>query len=115
MPDDYQPAVLPSSTDHPLYDQIVAACREVYDPDIHMNIFDMGLIYTIKISAAADVDIKMSLTAPGCPVAGEMPIWVETAVRTVDGVGDIQVDLIWAPQWGLEMMSDEARLEFGFF
>ena len=67
------PLIKPSSTDHPLYDSIVEACRTVYDPEIPVNIYDLGLIYTIEISDEGAVEVKMSLTAPGCPVAGEMP------------------------------------------
>ena len=67
------PLIAPSSTDHPLYDQVVEACRTVYDPEIPVNIYELGLIYTIDIDDENAVDIKMSLTAPGCPVAGEMP------------------------------------------
>ena len=70
------PLIAPSSTDHALYDSVVEACRTVYDPEIPVNIYDLGLIYTIDINAENEVRIKMSLTAPGCPVAGEMPGWV---------------------------------------
>ena len=79
-----------------------------------MNIYDLGLVYTISISAQSNVSILMTLTAPGCPVAGEMPGWVSDAVSTVPGVESVQVELIWEPQWGMDMMSDEARLELGF-
>ena len=79
-----------------------------------MNIFDLGLIYTIEISDEGAVDVKMSLTAPGCPVAGEMPVWVQDAIEPVPGVQSVNVELIWEPQWGMDMMSDEARLELGF-
>ena len=75
------PLIRPSTTDHPLYDQVVEACRTVYDPEIPVNIFDLGLVYTIEISAESDVAVAMSLTAPGCPVAGEMPGWVAEAVE----------------------------------
>ncbi len=108
------PLIAPSSTDHPLYDAVVEACRTVYDPEIPVNIYDLGLIYTIDISDEGAVDIKMTLTAPGCPVAGDMPGWVADAVLAVPGVSTINVDLVWEPQWGMEMMSDEARLELGF-
>lgn len=108
------PLITPSNTDHPLYDAIAQACRSVHDPEIPVNIFDLGLIYTILISDDAQVDIKMSLTAPGCPVAGEMPGWVEDAVSAVAGVQNVSVELVWEPQWGMDMMSDEARLELGF-
>ncbi|WP_420863171.1 SUF system Fe-S cluster assembly protein [Algirhabdus cladophorae] len=108
------PLIKPSSTDHPLYDNIVEACKTVFDPEIPVNIYDLGLIYTIDITSENDVSILMSLTAPGCPVAGEMPGWVADAVEPLAGVKQVQVDLVWEPQWGMDMMSDEARLELGF-
>ena len=108
------PLIAPSSTDHPLYEQIVEACRSVYDPDIPVNIYELGLIYTIAIDDENAVDIKMSLTAPGCPVAGEMPGWVADAVEPLPGVKQVDVELVWEPPWGMDMMSDEARLELGF-
>ncbi|MDW4496733.1 SUF system Fe-S cluster assembly protein [Sulfitobacter sp. D35] len=108
------PLIAPSTTDHPLYDGVVEACRTVYDPEIPVNIYELGLIYTIDISDQNEVRVAMSLTAPGCPVAGEMPGWVADAVLTVPGVKDVDVQLTWEPPWGMEMMSDEARLELGF-
>jgi FeS assembly SUF system protein len=108
------PLIAPSSTDHPLYDDVVAACRTVYDPEIPVNIYDLGLVYTIAINDANEVAIAMSLTAPGCPVAGEMPGWVANAVEPIPGVKQVDVNLVWEPQWGMDMMSDEARLELGF-
>ncbi|MCB2116089.1 MAG: SUF system Fe-S cluster assembly protein [Rhodobacteraceae bacterium] len=108
------PLIRPSTTDHPLYDGVVEACRTVYDPEIPVNIFDLGLIYTIDISPENEVRIVMTLTAPGCPVAGEMPGWVQDAVEPLDGVKDVAVEMTFDPQWGMDMMSDEARLELGF-
>ena len=108
------PLIAPSSTDHPLYENVVDACRSVYDPEIPVNIYELGLIYTIDISDENAVDIKMSLTAPGCPVAGEMPGWVADAVEPLPGVKQVNVELVWEPPWGMDMMSDEARLELGF-
>ncbi len=108
------PLIKPSTTDHPLYPLIVEACRSVYDPEIPVNIYDLGLVYTIEISDAGEVDIQMTLTAPGCPVAGEMPGWISDAVGPIDGVQSVNVDLTWDPPWGMDMMSDEARLELGF-
>jgi FeS assembly SUF system protein len=108
------PLIKPSTTDHPLYDQVAEACRSVYDPEIPVNIFDLGLVYTIEITPENDVNIAMSLTAPGCPVAGEMPGWVADAVEPIPGVRHVNVELVWEPQWGMDMMSDEARLELGF-
>ncbi|MCZ8080789.1 MAG: SUF system Fe-S cluster assembly protein [Fuscovulum sp.] len=108
------PLIAPSSTDHPLYDQVVEACRTVFDPEIPVNIFDLGLVYTVDISTENDVDITMTLTAPGCPVAGEMPGWVADAVEPVAGVKSVNVKMTFDPPWGMDMMSDEARLELGF-
>jgi FeS assembly SUF system protein len=106
--------IKPSSTDHPLYEGVVDACKTVFDPEIPVNIFDLGLIYTIAIDDAGKVGITMTLTAPGCPVAGEMPGWVSNAVEAVPGVQEVDVTMTFDPQWGMDMMSDEARLELGF-
>ncbi|WP_050931277.1 SUF system Fe-S cluster assembly protein [Aestuariivita boseongensis] len=108
------PLIAPSSTDHPLYDQIVDACRSVYDPEIPVNIYELGLVYTIDINDENEVRIIMTLTAPGCPVAGEMPGWVADAIEPIPGVKQVDVELTWEPPWGMDMMSDEARLELGF-
>lgn len=108
------PLIAPSTTDHPLYEAVADACRSVYDPEIPVNIFELGLIYTIDINAENEVKVVMSLTAPGCPVAGEMPGWVADAVEPLPGVKQVDVELTWEPPWGMEMMSDEARLELGF-
>jgi FeS assembly SUF system protein len=108
------PLIQPSSTDHPLYEQVVDACRTVYDPEIPVNIYELGLIYTIDINDENEVKIIMSLTAPGCPVAGEMPGWVADAIEPLPGVKQVDVTLTWEPPWGMDMMSDEARLELGF-
>ena len=108
------PLITPSSTEHPLYEQMVEACRTVYDPEIPVNIYDLGLIYTIEINDQNDVSVAMSLTAPGCPVAGEMPGWVAEAIEPIAGVKSVDVELVWSPPWGMDMMSDEARLELGF-
>src|SRR6056297_831725 len=108
------PLIRPSSTDHPLYDTIVEACRSVYDPEIPVNIFDLGLVYTIDIADDNAVTVFMTLTAPGCPVAGEMPGWVADAIEPIEGVKQVDVALVWEPPWGMDMMSDEARLELGF-
>lgn len=108
------PLIAPSSTDHPMYEQVVEACRSVYDPEIPVNIYELGLIYTIDINDENAVSIKMSLTAPGCPVAGEMPGWVADAVEPLAGIKQVDVELVWEPPWGMDMMSDEARLELGF-
>ena len=108
------PLIAPSNTDHPLYDNIVDGIRTVYDPEIPVNIFDLGLIYTVEINAESEVRVLMTLTAPGCPVAGEMPGWVAEAIEPLPGVKHVEVELVWEPPWGMDMMSDEAPLELGF-
>ena len=108
------PLIEPSSTDHPLFNAVVEECRTVYDPEIPVNIYDLGLVYTIDINAENDVRLIMTLTAPGCPVAGEMPGWLNDAIEPVAGVKSVEVELTWDPPWGMDMMSDEARLELGF-
>ncbi|MDH3668218.1 MAG: SUF system Fe-S cluster assembly protein [Paracoccaceae bacterium] len=109
-----EPIIAPSSTDHPLYGAVVEACRSVHDPEIPVNIYDLGLIYRIDIDGEGNIEIDMTLTAPGCPVAGEMPGWVADAVEPLPGVKTVNVQLVWEPPWGMEMLSDEARLELGF-
>jgi FeS assembly SUF system protein len=96
-----------------LRDPIIAELRKVFDPEIPVNIYDLGLIYRIDIAENGDVDVDMTLTAPACPVAGMMPVMVEDAVRKVEGVGRVKVELVWDPPWTPEKMSDEARLELG--
>ena len=92
-------------------DDIIAAFKTVYDPEIPVDIYELGLIYKVDIDEATrKVDIDMTLTAPGCPVAGDMPGWIETAARTVEGVEDVEVRLTFDPPWDPSRMSDEARL-----
>lgn len=110
----HDPLIPNSSVEHPLYDQIVAAIRTVYDPEIPVNLFDLGLIYCIRIDNESAIDIQMTLTAPGCPVAGEMPGMVASAVEPVQGVKTVDVELVWDPPWDMSRMSEEARLELGF-
>jgi FeS assembly SUF system protein len=93
-----------------LTDGIVAALKTVYDPEIPADIYELGLIYRVDISDERDVAIDMTLTAPGCPVAGEMPGWVENAVATVPGVREVKVAMVFDPPWDQSRMSDEARV-----
>ena len=107
------PEETPSTPTPPsaLEEQIVEALRNVYDPEIPVNIYDLGLIYDLRIDGGSRAaSIKMTLTAPGCPVAGEMPGWVERAALTVDGVDECDVELVWEPAWNPDMMSEDARL-----
>jgi FeS assembly SUF system protein len=94
---------------------IVAALKTVYDPEIPADIYELGLIYKIDVDDERHVAIEMTLTAPGCPVAGEMPMWVENAVNAVPGVSGTKVTLTFDPPWDKERMSEEAKLALGMF
>jgi FeS assembly SUF system protein len=94
---------------------IIAALKTVYDPEIPVDIYELGLIYRIDINDERQVDIEMTLTAPGCPVAGDMPVWVENAVSAVQGVGVVKVQLSFNPPWDPSRMSDEARVALNMF
>ncbi len=96
-----------------LREQIIEALRGVYDPEIPVNIYDLGLIYRLDIDEAQAVRIQMTLTAPGCPVAHTFPGMVECAVKCVPGVSDASVELVWDPPWTQERMSEAARLQLG--
>jgi FeS assembly SUF system protein len=96
-----------------LREPIIEALRKVYDPELPVNIYDLGLIYGIEIAANGDCHIDMTLTAPACPVAGMMPGMVKEAVGQVEGVGEVQVDLVWDPPWSQDKMSEEALLQLG--
>ncbi|WP_370638446.1 SUF system Fe-S cluster assembly protein [Aurantimonas sp. VKM B-3413] len=98
-----------------LTDDIIGALKTVYDPEIPADIYELGLIYKIDIDDERNVDLEMTLTAPGCPVAGEMPIWVENAVGSVDGVGQVKVEIVFDPPWTPERMSEEAQIAVGWF
>ena len=92
---------------------IVDALRKVYDPEIPVNLYDLGLIYDLELSAEHNVHIRMTLTAPACPVAEIMPEQVRAAVAEIRGVQEVQVELVWDPPWSQSRMSEEARLELG--
>lgn len=96
-----------------LYEAVIAALKEIFDPEIPVNIYDLGLIYGVEVSPDADVSITMTLTTPHCPVAESMPGEVELRAASVPGVRDAEVNLVWDPPWGPDRMSDEARLELG--
>jgi FeS assembly SUF system protein len=98
-----------------LREAVVAALHTVYDPEIPVDIFELGLIYDLAIEENGDVHVTMTLTAPGCPVAGSMPGTVEETVAAVEGVGKVSVELVWDPPWDQSRMSEAAKLELGFF
>ena len=93
-----------------LTSDIVKALKTVFDPEIPADVYELGLIYRVDISEEGAVAIDMTLTAPGCPVAGEMPIWVQNAVSAVPGVSDVKVNMVFDPPWDQSRMSDEARI-----
>jgi FeS assembly SUF system protein len=109
----YQDVAVERMDAESLREPIVAALRSVHDPEIPVNIFDLGLIYRIDIAGNGDVEIDMTLTAPACPVAGTMPGMVEEALGQVEGVGKVQVELVWDPPWTKDKMTEEALLELG--
>ena len=98
-----------------LTDDLVTALKTVFDPEIPVDIYELGLIYKVDVSDDRDVLVEMTLTAPGCPVAGEMPGWVEDAVMTVEGVRSARANLVFDPPWDPSKMSDEAKLALNMF
>jgi FeS assembly SUF system protein len=98
-----------------LTDDIVSALKTVYDPEIPADIYELGLIYKIDIEDDRSVKIDMTLTAPGCPVAGEMPGWVQNAVGAVEGVSDVEVNMTFDPPWTPDRMSEEAQVAVGWY
>jgi FeS assembly SUF system protein len=98
-----------------LTDQLVDSLKTVFDPEIPVDIYELGLIYKVDVSDDRDVAIDMTLTAPGCPVAGEMPGWVEDAVMGIDGIKSCTVNLVFDPPWDPSRMSDEAKLQLNMF
>ncbi|WMS42309.1 SUF system Fe-S cluster assembly protein [Acuticoccus sp. MNP-M23] len=94
---------------------IVAALKTVYDPEIPVDIYELGLIYRVDIEDDRSIKVDMTLTAPGCPVAGEMPGWVENAIGTVEGIAGVEVNMVFDPPWDPSRMSDEARVALDMF
>ena len=94
---------------------VIAALKTVFDPEIPADIYELGLIYRVEIDDERNIAIDMTLTAPGCPVAGEMPGWVENAVSSVEGVKSVAVNMVFDPQWTPERMSDEARVALDWY
>jgi len=96
-------------------DDIVSALKTVYDPEIPADIYELGLIYKVDIEDDRSVKIDMTLTAPGCPVAGEMPGWVQNAVGAVEGISDVEVNMVFDPPWTPDRMSEEAQVAVGWY
>ena len=121
--DDYdelaEPPHVEASRDHPLWPAILRGLRGVYDPEIPVNIYELGLIYKVDIRDAldgkTDVFVEMTLTSPACPVAQEMPGMVQGAIFPVEGVGNVDVDIIWDPPWDPSKMAETAKLQLNMF
>ena len=98
-----------------LHDKIIERMRTCYDPEIPVNIYDLGLIYDIKVEPTGQVNVKMTLTSPACPAAGTLPGEVEDKITVLPGVTGVKVDVVWEPTWDKSMMTEAARLQLGFF
>jgi len=101
--------------DPELRSRVITALKEIYDPEIPLNIYDLGLIYRIDIDPDTNTSIDMTLTSPNCPVAESLPGEVENAAKAVDGIGDVQLELVWDPPWDMDRLGEAARLELGMF
>jgi FeS assembly SUF system protein len=105
----------PAPEQLPLKDRIIKILKTCYDPEIPVDIYELGLIYNLAVSDEGDAEIKMTLTSPACPVAGSLPPEVESKVKAVDGVKDVKVVLVWDPPWKPDMMTEAAKLKLGMF
>ena len=110
-----EPPAIELPTGHPKLGDIKDALREIFDPEIPVNIYELGLIYKIDIDVENNVAIRMTLTAPACPVAGEMPGQVKEALEGIDGIGNVDVELVWDPPWNPSLMAETAKLQLGMF
>lgn len=114
-----EPPHVEAPRDHRLWPLLLAALKEVYDPEIPVNVYELGLIYKVETKdgkdGKTDLDVKMTLTSPGCPVAQEMPGWVQGALFSVEGVGDVDVQIIWEPPWDPSMMAETAKMQLNMF
>ena len=114
-----EPPHVDAPRDHALWPEILKALRGIYDPEIPVNIYELGLIYRVEIKekadGKADVDVKMTLTSPGCPVAQEMPGWVQSAILPLDGIGDVDVEIVWEPTWDPSLMAETAKMQLNMF
>lgn len=121
--DEYDALAVPphidGSRDHALWRPVEAALRDIYDPEIPVNIYELGLIYRIDVTdrpdGKADVSVIMTLTSPACPVAQEMPAWVQNAIFPLDGVENVDVEIVWEPTWDPSMMAETAKLQLNMF
>lgn len=114
-----EPPELEAQRDHVLWGAVRSGIREIYDPEIPVNIYELGLIYMIDFKdrddGKSDVYVRMTLTSPACPVAQEMPGWVQGAVMPIEGVGDVDVEIVWDPTWTPAMMAETAKMQLNMF
>jgi len=105
--------------EHPLWPAMLKALKEIYDPEIPVNVYELGLIYGVQIlektDGTVDVNVKMTLTSPACPVAQDMPGWVQGALFPLEGVGDVDVEIVWDPTWSPAMMAETAKMQLNMF
>ncbi len=114
-----EPPELEAQRDHKLWAAVRSGIREIYDPEIPVNIYELGLIYMVDFKdrkdGKSDVYVRMTLTSPACPVAQEMPGWVQGAVMPIEGVGDVDVEIVWDPTWTPAMMAETAKMQLNMF
>lgn len=114
-----QPPHVEVPRDHALWPGIEKALKEIYDPEIPVNVYELGLIYKVEIlpeeNGVSDVKVDMSLTSPACPVAQEMPSWIQGAILPLDGVGGCTVEIVWEPQWNPSLMAETAKMQLNMF
>lgn len=120
-----EPPHVEYSADEPLWPAIKKALQDIYDPEIPVNIYSLGLIYCVEVvdgkedaedaADVRDVYVRMTLTSPACPVAQEMPVWVQNAIFAIEGVGQVEVEIVWDPAWDPSYMSETAKLELNMF
>ncbi len=114
-----EPPHVEATRDHALWPDVLKAMKEIYDPEIPVNIYELGLIYKVDIAeekdGVCDVDVKMTLTSPGCPVAQEMPGWVQSAIMPIDGIGGVTVEMVWEPPWDPSKMAETAKMQLNMF
>jgi FeS assembly SUF system protein len=108
-----EPQAAPVAGDNPVLAKVIEALKNVYDPEIPVNIYELGLIYGLDITTDGTVHVRMTLTTPSCPVAGSLPGEVESVVQGIEGVNDCEVELVWDPPWTPENLSEAAKLELG--
>lgn len=118
-----EPPFTEAAENHKLWPLVKATIKEIYDPEIPVNIYELGLIYIVDFDDKKDADgndksdviIKMTLTSPGCPVAQEMPIWIQNAILPLEGVGDVDVEVVWDPMWTPNNMAETAKMQLNMF